>query len=330
MNRWWTAGGVVTLAAVWCLGLASAVVRAEVTFVTIGTGEVSGVYYPTGAAIARMINERRAVYGIRAAVEATPGSVFNVDAVLAGDLEFGIVQSDRQYQAVNGLEEWAGQGPQKDLRAVFSIHPESVSLVATADSGIRSIADLKGRRVNIGSAGSGQHQNAIDALEAVGLDWRKDIQAEGAKASEAPRLLQEGRIDAFFYTVGHPNPAMQEAASGSTRVRFVAIAGPGIDRLIASQPYYAKSRVPVQAHYPSAMNTEDVETFGVKATLCTSAQVPEVVVYAITREVFENLEEFKTLHPAYAVLTREGMLEGLTAPLHPGARRYVQEAGLMP
>lgn len=298
-------------------------------FVIIGTGGVTGVYYPTGIAIARMINAKRAAYGIRAAVEATGGSVFNVEAILSGDLEFGIVQSDRQYQAYHGLEEWAAKGPRTDLRAVFSIHPEVVSLVATVDSGIQAIADLKGKRVNIGEPGSGQRQNAIDALEAVGLDWKKDIQAEGAKVTEAPGLLQEGRIDAFFYTVGHPNGAMQEATSGSTRVRFAAINGPGIEKLITAKPYYTKAVVPVRATYPAAMNATDVETFGVKATLCTAASVAEETVYAITKEVFDNLEEFKKLHPAYATLTRERMLEGLSVPLHPGALAYFREAGLV-
>jgi uncharacterized protein len=298
---------------------------AKTQFVTIGTGGITGVYYPTGGAIAKIVNKKRDEYHLRCTVESTGGSVFNVNAVMAGDLEFGVVQSDRQYQAIKGEAEWEAKGPQADLRAVFSIHPESVTLVAAVDSEIKGIADLKGKRVNIGNPGSGQRQNAIDALEAVGLNYESDLNAEGVKAAEAPGLLQDGRIDAFFYTVGHPSGAIKEATAGTRKVTFVSITG--IDALLAKYPYYAKSMIPV-ALYPGAVNTEDVQTFGVKATLVTSAKVPDDVVYAIAKEVFDNFDDFKKLHPAYAVLTREGMLEGLSAEIHPGAMKYYKEAGL--
>jgi TRAP transporter TAXI family solute receptor len=298
----------------------------KTAYATIGTGGITGVYYPTGGAIAKMVNNKRDQYNIRCTVEATGGSVFNVNAVMAGDLEFGVVQSDRQYQAIKGMAEWKERGPQKDLRAVFSIHPESVTLAAAVDAGIKDIRDLKGKRVNIGNPGSGQRQNSIDALQAVGLNYETDLQAESVKAAEAPGLLQDGRIDAFFYTVGHPSGAFKEATAGVRKVRFVPITG--IDELLAKYPYYAKSYVPVK-EYPGAENEGDVETFGVKATLVTSAKVPDHVVYAVTKEVFENFEEFKGLHPAYSVLTKEGMLEGLSAEIHPGALKYYKEAGLM-
>ena len=301
-------------------------VAAKTTFVTIGTGGITGVYYPTGGAIARIVNQKRKEYGIRCTVESTGGSVFNVNAVMSGDLEFGIVQSDRQYQAVKGLAEWESAGPQKDLRAVFSIHPESVTLVAAVDAGIKTLADLKGKRVNIGNPGSGQRQNSIDALETAGINYETDLIAEQVKAAEAPGLLQDGRIDAFFYTVGHPSGAIKEATAGTRKVRFVPITG--VETLLAKYPYYAKAKIPVKM-YDGAENTEDVDTFGVKATFVTSANVPDEVVYAITKEVFENFEEFKKLHPAYEVLTKEGMLEGLSAPLHPGALKYYKEAGLI-
>jgi uncharacterized protein len=297
----------------------------KTTFVTIGTGGITGVYYPTGGAIAKIVNKKKDKYGIRCTVESTGGSVFNVNAVLAGDLQFGVVQSDRQYQAINGLAEWKDKGPQADLRAVFSIHPESVTLLASADSGIKTINDLKGKRVNIGNPGSGQRQNAIDALNAVGIDYEKDLKAESVKAAEAPGLLQDGRLDAFFYTVGHPSGAFKEATAGATKTTFVEITG--IDTLLAKYPYYAKSMIPVEM-YPAAVNDGDVPTFGVKATFVTSAKVPDDVVYAITKEVFDNFDSFKKLHPAYAVLTKEGMLEGLSADIHPGAMKYYKETGM--
>ena len=297
----------------------------KTTFITIGTGGITGVYYPTGGAIAKIVNKKKDVYGIRCTVESTGGSVFNVNAIMAGDLQFGVVQSDRQFQAINALAEWKDKGKQEDLRAVFSIHPESITLVAAVDAGINDIADLKGKRVNIGNPGSGQRQNSIDALEAVGIDYKTDMNAEGIKASESASLLQDGRIDAFFYTVGHPSGSIKEATAGARKVRFASITG--IDSLLEKYPYYAKAFIPVKL-YPGAENTENVDTFGVKATFVTSAKVPEDVVYAVTKEVFDNFDSFKSLHPAYAVLTKEGMLEGLSAPLHPGALKYYKEAGL--
>ncbi len=298
---------------------------AKTQYVTIGTGGITGVYYPTGGAIAKIVNKKRDIYNIRCTVESTGGSVFNVNAVMAGDLEFGVVQSDRQYQAIKGMAEWEGK-PQADLRAVFSIHPESVTLVAADDAGIQTITDLKGKRVNIGNPGSGQRQNSIDALEAVGINYETDLNAEGVKAAEAPGLLQDGRIDAFFYTVGHPSGAIKEATAGARKVHFVPITG--IDAMLAKFPYYAKSFIPVSV-YPGATNKTDTPTFGVKATFVTSAKVPDDVVYAVTKEVFENFDDFKKLHPAYQVLTKEGMLEGLSAPIHPGAMKYYKESGMM-
>lgn len=300
-------------------------VQARSTFVTIGTGGITGVYYPTGGAIAKMVNKKRNEYGIRATVESTSGSVFNVNAIMAGDLEFGVVQSDSQFQAINGMADWKDRGPQRDLRAVFSIYPEAITLVAASDAGIKDISDLKGKKVNIGPPGSGQRHNAIDALTAAGLDYEKDIQAESIKASAAVGLLQDKRIDAFFYTVGHPAGAIKEATSGARKTVILNIAS--IDSLLNKFPYYSKTTIPI-INYPGAQNKKDIETFNVTATLVTSAKVPDDIVYAITKEVFEHFEDFKQLHPAYATLTKKSMLTGLSAPIHPGAMKYFKEAGL--
>jgi TRAP transporter TAXI family solute receptor len=321
--------GLITVIATICLALGLMVnptpVVAKTTFVTIGTGGITGVYYPTGGAIARIVNKKRKVYGIRCTVESTGGSVFNVNAIMAGDLEFGVVQSDRQFQAIKGLAEWKDKGPQKDLRAVFTIHPESITLVAADDAGIKSIQALRGKRVNIGNPGSGQRQNSIDGLQNAGINYEKDLKAEGVKAAEAPGLLQDGRIDAFFYTVGHPSGAIKEATAGRRKVHFVPITG--VDKLLMKYPYYAKAFIPIKL-YPGATNKSDVQTFGVKATFVTSAKVSDNVVYAVTKEVFENFADFKKLHPAYQVLTKQNMLEGMSAPIHPGAMKYYKESGL--
>ncbi len=297
------------------------------TFVTIGTGAVTGVFYPTGGAICRMINNKSDIYHIKATVESTAGSVYNVNAVLSGDLDFGVAQSDRQYQAVHGLAEWRDLGPQQKLRSVFSIHPEAVTLVASVKSGIQSVEDLRGKRVNIGNPGSGPLQNSRDVLEAFSLS-EEAIRAEYVKAVEAPTLLQDERIDAFFYTVGHPSGNIKEATSGRIRVRLIPITGTQIPDLIQRLPYYTRTEIS-SAHYPNAANETSIPTIGVKATLVTSESASEEIVYAITKEVFDHFEIFRSLHPAYAGLTKEDMLQGLSAPLHPGALRYYRETGLI-
>ncbi len=300
---------------------------AATQYARIGTGSVKGVYYPTGAVIARMVNTTRSEHGIRVTIQSTDGSVFNINAVVAGELEFGIAQSDRQYQAVQGLAEWTDSGSQDSLRAICSLYSETITVLAAADSGIVTIKDLFGKIVNIGEAGSGQHQNAIDVLTAVGIDYHKDITAEQQNPAIAPKLLQDGRIDAFFYTVGHPNEAVREAASGRVHTRFIPIEGPEIQNLLEEQPYYTEAVIPI-ALYPEVENTEDVPTFGVKATLVTSLNVPDDMVYHVTKAIFENLNTMKSLHTALSSLTQAAMLEGLSAPIHPGALKYYQEVGL--
>ena len=307
----------------------SAEIQPDPMFVTIGTGDFTGVYFPTGLTIARIINTKRKQHGIRATVESTRGSIFNVNALTAGYLEFGLVQSDMQYEAVQGLGEWEKKGPQKDLRAVFGVHKESLCLVAAVDSGIEKVADLRGKRVNLGNPGSGQYRNSIDALESSGLNPDSEIISTKVRATEAIVLLQDNRIDAFFCTVGHPSETLREAVSGQRKVRFIPITGSGIDSLIAEKHFYTKTSIPVTQFYPSFANTGDVQTFGVFATLCTSVHVPDHVVYLITKEVFENFDHFKGQHPAYAGLTKKGMLKGLSAPFHPGAMKYFREAGLI-
>lgn len=300
--------------------------EAKTTFITIGTGGITGVYYPTGGAIAKIVNAKKDTYNIRATVESTGASVFNINAIMSGDLEFGIAQADRQYQAYNGLSEWEGK-PQKDLRAVFALAPEAVTFVAAEDSGIKTLADAKGKVINLGNPGSGNRQNAIDVFKAAGIDVEKDLKGEAIKAADAPRMVQDGRIDGFFYTVGHPNGNIKEATAGKRKCRIVSI--PDIGPLVKEFPYYSLAHIDM-SQYPEATNAgEDVTTVGMLATLVTSAKIPDDVVYAVTKEIFENLDEFKKLHPALSTLTREGMLEGLTAPLHPGAEKYYKEVGLM-
>ena len=203
-------------------------------------------------------------------------------------------------------------------------------MIAADDAGINSIEDLKGKRVSLGNPGSSQHRVITSILKAFGVDPDSDIQAQTVYASDAPDLLQDNLIDAYFFTVGHPSDTVLRGLSGPRKAHFVAISGPAVEKMIAEEVYYSRYRIPTQRLYPDLKGPlEDVDTLAVLATVSASAKVPEQIVYLVTKEIFDNLDQFRQEHPALAVLTKKGMLQGLHAPLHPGAKRYYQEAGLI-
>ena len=298
----------------------------KTTFVTIGTGGVTGVYYPTGGAICRLVNKGRKVHGIRCSVESTGGSVYNLNTIAAGELDMGVAQSDWQYHAYNGTSKFESKGPNKDLRAVFSVHPEPFTVVARADSGIKNFQDLKGKRVNIGNPGSGQRGTMEVVMKALG--WTKDSfkLASELKSSEQSKALCDNKVDAMVFTVGHPSGSIKEASTTCDSV-LVNVTGAEIDMLVEKNDYYRTATVP-GGMYRGSPN--DTQTFGVGATFVTSANVSEEIIYNVVKAVFENFDQFKKLHPAFKVLKKEEMIkDGLSAPLHDGAVKYYKEAGLM-
>lgn len=298
----------------------------ETTFVTIGTGGVTGVYYPTGGAIARLVNKGKKEHGIRASVESTGGSTYNLNAIASGELEMGVAQSDWQYHAWNGTSKFKEKGPNKDLRAVFSVHPEPFTVVARADSGIKNFEDLKGKRVNIGNPGSGQRGTMEVVMGKMG--WTKDDfkLASELKSAEQSKALCDNKIDAIVFTVGHPSGSIKEATTSCDSV-LVNVQGEVIDALVEENDYYRTATIPAGMYRG---NDQDTMTFGVGATFVTSAKVPENVIYVVVKSVFENFDDFKKLHPAFAVLKKEEMVkDGLSAPLHDGAAKYYKEAGLI-
>ncbi len=261
-------------------------------------------------------------YDIVCSVVATGGSVYNINSVLSGTLEFGIAQSDRNFAAWHGLDFWEATGPQLDLRSIFSIHHESVTLIVGSDSGINSINDLSGKIVNIGSEITGGRQNAIDVMDYFGIDYQTDITVTEYNLTEASVKLQNYEIDAIFMTIGHPSDAILAVTQGARQISFVPIVN--IDGFLASFPYYVSSHIPIR-HYPQSANTADVPTFGLKATFITSATMADSTVYAFAKETFENFNDFQKLHPVYEILTKNDMMQGLTAPIHPGAMKYIKE-----
>ncbi len=273
--------------------------HAEQTFVSIGTGGLTGVYYPTGGAICRLINKNRKEHGIRCSVESTGGSIYNLNMLAGDELDFGIAQSDWQYHAYHGSSKFTEQGANPKLNAVFSLHSEPFTVVARQDAKVSEFADLRGKRFNIGNPGSG-HRATLDVLLQE-LGWQLDAfkLATELKASEMSAALCDNKIDAFVYAVGHPNASIKEAST-SCDINLVNVSNAAVDKLIDSYPYYAKAIIPGGMYSGSA---EDTQTFGVKATLVSSSKVPDEVVYQLVKSVFDNFDAFKKLHPAFAHLT---------------------------
>ncbi|HQX66726.1 MAG TPA: TAXI family TRAP transporter solute-binding subunit [Ottowia sp.] len=315
-----------TLAAVAALSTAAlaAPVSAQQKFVTIGTGGVTGVYYAAGGAICRLVNKDRAKHGIRCSVESTGGSVFNVNTIKAGELDLGFAQSDVQYNAVKGLSQFKDGGAVADLRAVFAVHPEPFTVVARKEANIGKFEDFKGKRFNVGNPGSGTRASMEELLTAMGWKLSDFALASELKADEHGPALCDGKIDGFFYGVGHPSANIQDPTT-SCGAKLVSLTGPVVDKLVADKPYYAKVSIPAGL-YPN--NPQATPTYGVLATVVASAKTPADTIYAVTKAVFDNFDEFKKLHPALAHLKPEDMVKnGLSAPLHDGAARYYKEKG---
>ena len=302
-------------------------VATQQTIVSIGTGRVTGVYFPTGGAICRLVNRNRARHGIRCLVESTAGSVANLDAIRRGEFELGVAQSDWQFHAFNGTSQYAGEGPFENLRSVFAVYPEPFTVVARADSNIKNIQDLKGKRVNIGDPGSGTRATMMVVLAALGWTKNDFSLISELRLSDQPRALCDNKVDAIVFVGGHPNGLVQEAMNTCDAV-LVGVAGDEIGQLVSNNTFYRLATIPGGLYRG---NPADVRTFGVGATVVSSTDVPDDVIYTIVSAVFGDLDGFRRQHPAFGALRPDEMVEaGLTAPLHGGAARYYGEQGWLP
>ena len=320
-----TSGSALAAVAAATVLLASApAVQAQQRFITIGTGGVTGVYYAAGGAICRLVNKDRKTHNIRCSVESTGGSVFNINTIKAGELDMGVAQSDVQYNALKGEKQFKEAGPYQDLRAVFSLHPEPFTVVARKEANVKSFNDFKGKRFNVGNPGSGTRASMEELLSAMGWKLSDFSPASELKADEHGPALCDGKIDGFFYAVGHPSANIQDPTT-TCGAKLVPLTGPAVDKLVKANPYFAKTSIPAGL-YPN--NPQATETFGVLATFVASAKTPPETVYAVVKAVFDNFDEFKKLHPALAHLDPKSMIkDGLSAPLHEGAVRYYKEKG---
>jgi TRAP transporter TAXI family solute receptor len=313
---------VALTAAALAAGAFQPAAQAQQKYVTIGTGGVTGVYYAAGGAICRLVNKDRKAHGIRCSVESTGGSVFNINTIKAGELDMGVAQSDVHYNAVKGLAQF--KEPMSELRAVFGLHPEPVTVVARKELNAKSFADFKGKRFNVGNPGSGTRATLDELIAAMGWKISDFSLASELKADEHGPALCDGKIDGFFYLVGHPSANIQDPTT-VCGAKLVSVTGPAVDKLVKEKPYYAKATIPAGL-YPS--NPQPTETYGVLATFVSSSKVPGDTIYQVVKAVFDNFDEFKKLHPALAVLTPQAMIrDGLSAPLHDGALKYYREKG---
>jgi TRAP transporter TAXI family solute receptor len=314
----------VTLAAAITAALVAPAALGQQKFLTIGTGGVTGVYYAAGGAICRLVNKDRAKHGIRCSVESTGGSVFNINTIKAGELDLGVAQSDVQYNAAKGMAQFKDSGAYGDLRAVMSLHPEPFTVLTRKEANARNFTDMKGKKFNVGNPGSGTRASLEELIAAMGWKLSDFALASELKADEHGPALCDGKIDGFFYGVGHPSANIQDPTT-SCGAKLVPITGPAVDKLVKDKPYYAAATIP-GGLYPG--NAQPTQTYGVLATLVSSSKVPADSVYAVVKAVFDNFDEFKKLHPALANLKPEDMVKnGLSAPLHEGAARYYKEKG---
>ncbi len=297
---------------------------------TIGTGSLTGVYYNVGQAMKKTLDRYPDDPKINLSVEETQGSLENLEAVTSGRFYFGIIQSDVQFKAWNGTNgtPWAGR-PQKNLRAVMSLYTEAINLVAATSRGIQDPADLQSKRVsvNLGEPGSGHYINAREVLDAIGIDPGQHLSAVYVSPASALSLFSRNRLDAFFFTAGHPAALFHEVNGGKRRAQFVTL-NPD-DELLRRYPYYRRTMIPAR-YYPQMDNPSDVPTLGVKATVVASADTPEWMVYGLLKTIADNIEYLRTQLKIFEFLTRDSALEALTAPIHPGALKYYREVGMVP
>ncbi|MCH9011543.1 MAG: TAXI family TRAP transporter solute-binding subunit [Proteobacteria bacterium] len=328
MKRFALSTAILALAATAYMAAPVQQAAAQQQFITIGTGGITGVYYPTGGAICRLVNKGRKEHGVRCSVESTGGSVYNINTIRAGELDMGVVQSDWQYHSYHGTgkKSFIEAGPFTELRAVFAVHAEPVTIIARADAGIKTVQDLVDKRVNIGNPGSGTEATWNVMWSAMG-HTNDDLKlAAQMKSAETPGALCDNKIDALFWLVGHPNGLSKEATTTCDAV-MVEVSGPTIDKLVADNAYYFHATIPA-GMYKGSPN--DTPTFGVGATFVSSTATPENTVYEVVRAVFENFDSFRKLHPAFKNLKESEMISnGLSAPLHDGAIKYYKERGWM-
>jgi len=313
-------------AALAVIGLACApmVTRPDVV---IGTASPTGIYYPLGGSICRLFNLDISRHGLRCSEEPSSGSVTNIESLRRGRLDIGIVPSDVLADAVAGQGPFISRGPTTELRILFAGPDEMLTVVARKELGIRTVAELRGTRINIGDPGSRQRASIERVMAVLGLR-RSDFADVGELSpAEQNRAFCAKELDVIVYSIGHPNGLIQDVAR-TCHGMLVDVSGPAIDRMLSEYREYERAVIPGGTY---SDNPADVRTFGVRAVVVTSPRVSDTMAYEITRAVFDNFDAFRRLHPAFETLSVADMVHASgRAPVHAGAMRYYRERGWLP
>jgi hypothetical protein len=327
----WRSGRRLLRAAVVLAGvsasLAAQAVAAEQTPFTIATGIPGGVFLAVGNAICRLFNlaEERRSNPCLAAISS--GSVDNARRTRRGDATLGLVQSDVTYAAYRGTEGFAAAGPDADLRVVLAVHTEALAVIVRSRGGIRRFEELRHRRISVGRSGASYTALRDDLLDAYGWSTADFARSLELGLAEQNRALCDNRVDAIMFEAAQPNGFIQEVTIGCS-ARLLRLSGSAIAALLVAHPYYVASRIP-GGMYDG--NPDDVPTFGTQALLVASARQPDALIYSVVQAVLENFVDFRRLHPVLFTLQRGDLVPNVAvAPLHPGATRYFQAAGLLP
>ncbi len=287
----------------------------------LATGGTSGTYYPFGGAIANIWNTK--IENMNVTAQATGASAENLRLISKGDAEFATVQNDVMDYAYNGTDMFAGQ-KLPNLASIGTLYPEVVQIAASASSGIKSVDDLRGKRVSVGDAGSGVEFNAKQILEGYGISF-SDIKKNNLSFKESAEGLQNGTLDACFITAGVPNAALQELAFTAGLI-LIPVNGDKADAICAKYGFYTKTVIPAGTYKGT---DRDTEALAIKATLAVNANLDENTVYAMTKALFENLDELGAAHAKGKEVTAESAVTGISVPFHPGAAKYYKEIGVL-
>lgn len=294
--------------------------------ITVGTAGVTGVYYPAGGAICRLMNRTRKESGLRCTVESTGGSINNLESIRKKDVDLGIVQSDMLYHAYQGDDIFADVGADKKLRILFALHPEPFTVVARKDAHISNFDDLKGKRVSLGAPGSGMRATMEELMSKKGWTEKTFAAAVDIKSGDLAESLCGNKVDAVVFAGGHPNGTIQQLTS-ACETKLVNVSGKMIDDLISSHPFYSYAMIPGGMY---SGNSKDTKTFGVLAVLVASEDLSDDVAYEMVKSVFDRLDDFRTLHPVFASLKGDRMIKDADIiPVHNGALRYFREKGFV-
>ena len=319
----WLAAAIMASTVAGCMAVSVALAP---TPVTLATGVPGGIYHPVGNAICRMFNLADEHQATPCVAVSSDGSVANIRRIESGDSTFGLSQTDVVYAAFHGEGPFAAAGPDPRLRMLIALYPEAFTVVARADAGIRDFQDLRGKRVGVGMSGAGYTFTRDVVLGSLWLTISDPEHVLALEPAEQNQALCSNKVDAIMFEAGHPNGLTQEATTGC-RARLVRVAGPPIDRLLATHPYYIVSVIPGGMY---AGNPDGVRTIGTQAVLVTSSDQPDALAYAVVKAVFENFADFRRLYPALSTLKIKDMVPSeAVIPIHPGALRYYREVGLV-